>query len=322
MAVRHGTKQLTTKDTKYHEGLYWRLSAIMLLIREVSLLKRLLICACLFASLPLNGQADSRAQRTTAIRNILFRNAAVLSVQERRELAKKIRQDGREFGVEQWPENASQVADVAEEHVREAFQDKGYFKVKVSATAEPVAGSPSTRQFNIVATILDSGQQFRLREIGFINAKAFSEAELLKLIPVQRGEIFSRAKIQKGLEALHQQYDSAGYVNITFIPNTEFDDANAGIRLNIDVDEGNLFRWGELHITGLDSGKRQELTDGWEALRGKPYSPASLQGFCSRFFRPTPVGTDPTQYTKRKIDERTGTIDVSIAFATPPWVSD
>jgi outer membrane protein assembly factor BamA len=173
-----------------------------------------------------------------------------------------------------------------------------------------------------VVTVLDAGQQYRLREIRFTNAKAFPEAELLKLIPVQPGEIFSGAKIRKGFEALRQHYDSAGYVNFTFIPNTEFDESNASVRLVIDTDEGKLFRWGELHVTGLNSRNAQELTDGWEALRGKPYSPASLQEFCSRFFRPTPVGTDPAEYTKRKIDERTGTIDVSIAFATPPWVSD
>jgi len=280
-------------------------------------LKRLLIFVCVLASLSLNGQMDSRVQRTPAIRNILFRNAGVLSAQERHELERNIRQDGLKFGADQ-----SRIADVAEERVREAFQDEGYFKVKVSAAAEPVDHNALNRQFDIVIKVLDCGEQYRLREIRFTNAKAFSEAELLKLIPVQPGEIFSRAKIRKGLEALHQQYDSAGYVNFTFLPNTEFDDARAGVRLDIEVDEGKLFRWGELHVTGLDSGKTQELTDGWEALRGKPYSPASLQEFCSRFFRPKPIGTDLAVYTKRKIDERAGTIDIFVAFATPPWVSD
>jgi outer membrane translocation and assembly module TamA len=293
----------------------------MLPVRGEFLLKRLLICVCVLASLPLNGQADRRVPAPT-IRTVLFRNAGLLSAQEQRELAKRIRQDGRESGVGQWPGNVSQVADVAEERVRASFQDKGYFKVKVSAAAEPVTDSPANREFDIVVKVLDSGQQYRLREIHFVNAKAFSETELVRLIPVQPGEIFSRARIARGLELLRQHYESAGYVNFTSIPNTEFDEADASVRLNIDVDEGKLFRWGELHITGLDYGKTQELTDGWEALRGKPYSPGSLQEFCSRFFRPTPVGTDPAEYTKRKIDERTGTIDISIAFATPPWVSD
>jgi outer membrane translocation and assembly module TamA len=246
----------------------------------------------------------------------------LLSAQEQRELAKRIRQDGREVGVEQWPENVSQVADVAEERVREAFQDEGYFKVKVSATAEPVTDNPANRHFDIVVTVLDSGQQYRLREIRFINAKAFSEAELVRLIPVQPGEIFRRDRIARGLELLRQRYESAGYVNFTSIPNTEVDDATASARLNIDVDEGKLFRWGELHVTGLDSGKAQALTDGWQVLHGKPYSPDSLREFCGRFFHPTPVGTDPAEYTKRKIDERMGTVDISIEFASPPWVSD
>src|SRR6266852_3761267 len=117
-------------------------------------------CVFVLASIPLNGQAGRRVPAPT-IRTVLFKNASVLSAQEQRELAKRIRQDGREFGVGQWPENASQVADVAEERVRAAFQDKGYFKVKVSARAEPVTDNPANREFDIVVKVVDSGQQYR-----------------------------------------------------------------------------------------------------------------------------------------------------------------
>ena len=286
----------------------------MLLIREVSLLERLLICVCVLASMPLNGQVDSRVQRTsTPIRSILFRKAEVLSAKERRELAKRIRRE------DDPPKDA---AVLAEELVRSAYQNKGYFKVQVKAVAEPVAENASNGQFDILIKVIDSGQQYRLREIHFINAKVFSEAELSRLIPVQPGEIFSRYRLARGLELLHERYESAGYVNLTSIPNTEFDEAQATVRLTIDVDEGKLFRWGELHVTGLDAAKTQELTDGWESLRGKPYSPGALKEYCAKFFPSLPIDTDPQEFAHKKLDLRTDTVDISIEFVTPPWVSD
>jgi outer membrane protein assembly factor BamA len=293
------------------------------------LLERLLVCFCVLFSLPLNGQTDNHAQQaqalrtaTVTIRNVVFENAGVLSAQEQHELAKRIRQDGIEFREDRSPEEVSSVTDVAEERVRAACQDEGYFKVRVRAAVEPVAESALNRQFDIVIQVLDSGQRYRLREIHFINATAFSEAELLELIPVRPGEIFSRAKVAKGLEALGQHYEAAGYINFTSIPNTEFDETNVSVRLNIDVDEGKLFRWGDLHITGLSVEKTRELTDGWQHLRGTPYSPKALRDFCARFFRPVPPDTDPAKYTKRKIDEKMGTVDISIAFVSPWWISD
>ncbi len=278
------------------------------------MLKRLLVCVCFLASFPLNGQTASHSQGAApVIRHILFKSAGVLSDQERRELTKRVRRYADS------PSDAPTA--IAEELVREACQDKGYFKVKVSAAAEPVTGNAENRQFDIVVKVLDYGLQYRLQQIHFLNSKTFSEAELLPLVQVQPGEIFSRAKIAEGLEAVEEHYEAVGYVNITSIPNAEFDEGDASVRLNIDVDEGKLFRWGDLHITGLDAGKTQKLTDGWEDLRGKPYSPEALRDFCARFF-PAARDTDPVKYTKREMNEKMGTIDISIAFVSPWWLSN
>jgi outer membrane protein assembly factor BamA len=281
--------------------------------------KRLLLCFCLATSFSLKGQTGSlvdgdELQQPSAltIRNIIFKNAGRLSDQDRRGLTKSIRHGGG------WsPESA--VA-VAEERVREACQDEGYIKVKVNAVAE-AAGNANDRRFDMVVKVLDYGKQYRLREIHFIDVKAFSEDELLKLIPVQSGEVFSRARIAKGLEAIHQHYQAAGYLNITSIPNTEFEETNATVRLDIDLDEGKLFHWGELRVTGLESQKAQVLTDGWEDLRGKPYSQDALREFCARFF-PAAAGTDRAKYTKTQANERMGTVDVYIEFVSPWWISN
>ncbi len=282
------------------------------------MLRCLLVCACFLASLRLNGQTGNlvygdQLQRPAeiSIRNVLFKNAGRLSDQERGALAKRIRRDDGS------PDDA---AAMAEELVRERCQDKGYFKVKVSGVAEVVAGTDD-RQFDIVVKVLDYGTRYRLQEIHFINAKAFSEEELVKLIPIQPGEVFRLARIAKGLEALQQHYQAAGYINFTHIPSPEFNEANATIRLDIYVDEGKVFRWGELRIIGLESPKAQKLIDAWQDLRGKTYSPDALREFCDRFF-PAARDTDPAKYTEKILSETMGTVDISIEFVSPWWIDN
>jgi outer membrane translocation and assembly module TamA len=291
--------------------------------------KRCLICCLLSVLASLIGQSRAQSRRLdsplgvkTCVRQVIFENAGLLSAQERKHLTEQIRQDGAKVRFDQRCGDPSDVADLAEERVRAACQDDGYSKADVSAVAKLVPDRSANRQFDIVIKILRYGLQYSLGEIHFANAKVFSEAELFKVMPIRPGEIFSRARVAEGLEGLQRFYQSAEYVNFTSIPNTEFDEANASIRLTLDVDEGKLFRWGELRVTGLDAGKTQSLTDAWEALRGKPYSPRTLQQFCAKVFPAVPIDTDPALYTSRILNEGAGTVDISIEFVSPWWISD
>ncbi len=198
----------------------------------------LLLCLCFVALTPLNGQQGDvvygdQPQHPTAstIRNVLFKNASRISQEERNELGMRVRRNA---------DSPDHVLALAQELIREACHNEGYFKAKVNVVAEPVPGNTDEREFDVVVKVLDYGKQYRLREIHFINARAFSEEELLMLIPIQPGEVFSRARIVRGLEAVHEHYEAAGYKNVTYIPNTEFDDSNATARLDIDMDEGDL----------------------------------------------------------------------------------
>ncbi len=294
-----------------------------------AMLRRCLVCCCLFVSVSLPGQSRAQPQRSgsppaakTVVRRVIFENGGLLSAQERKDLTEQIRRDGTRVRLDQRYGDPSGVADLAEGRVRTACQDDGYSKVEVNAVAKPVADSSTNRQFDIEISILRYGHRYSLREIHFRNRGEFSEAHLWKVLPIHRGEIFSRAKFMQGLENLQQLYQSEGYVNFTEIPMIEFDEANATVGVTIDLFEEKLFHWGELYVIGLDAQRTQELTDGWQVMRGKVYSPKSLREFCSRFFRSVPIDADPAKYTEKRLNQSMGTVDIWIFFITPPWVPD
>jgi outer membrane translocation and assembly module TamA len=269
----------------------------------------------------LQGQSRNHAHQTwptlqVTIRQVVFENAQLLSPREKAKIGKMIREEYAEVKPYKGT-TLTDLADEAAERARQAYQNKGYFKVKITAAVRPVGNYSATRSSDIVVTVLSSGRQYRLQGIHFAGMKVFPEEQLLSLIPIRPGEIFNRAKVAKGLEALQHLYDSAGYVNFTSVPETRFDEANATIAINIDIDEGRQFRWGDLIITGRNDEHTQAILDGWGAMRGKVYSPESLQDFFSKFFHPVPANTDPSRYTKRRLNECSGTVDVSIEFVEP-----
>jgi outer membrane protein assembly factor BamA len=286
-------------------------------------LKRLLVVACLVVSAPsLCAQGAPRPARdpeaiNTTIRIVTLENSTRLSVKEQEDLVREIRRaTSGERIADETPED---ISDELAERVKAAYQNKGYFLAEVTARVIPVSIGKTGRSFDAVVEVLRERLQYRLRDIHCKNMTAFSEQQLLDVIPIHPGEIFSRVKIAEGLEALRRLYGSHGYVNFTSIPSTEIDDENASIALKIDVDEGGVFRFRNLSIVGLDDSKVQQFQRTWEQLRGQPYSQESLRSFFDKLVRSVPPGVDPVEYTTRRLDERARTVDVSITFAPQPF---
>jgi outer membrane protein insertion porin family len=66
---------------------------------------------------------------------------------------------------------------------------------------------------------IEEGEKYRLGKITFKNNKAITNvAALRSLFPLKDGDIFSRDKIAKGLEAMRKAYGEYGYINYTAFP--------------------------------------------------------------------------------------------------------
>jgi len=213
------------------------------------------------------------------------------------------------------PADYSHVSDEVTELLREEYQNRGYFKVEVNAQATPVGHNSCI--INLKLNLINEGRQYRTGEIHWLGTKAFSESELLNLTPIRCGEIFKREKIAQALETARKLYAAHGYVNFTSIPNTIIDEDKAVINLNIEVDEGGEFRFGNLNIAGLDEDRTKLLQEAWDKeLRGTLYSPDRLRNFYGQFSDPTWPDFDTLLFSGRRLNEAAHTIDIALTVDT------
>ncbi len=121
---------------------------------------------------------------------------------------------------------------------------------------------------------VDEGRQYRLKDISFTEETVFPVAAMRRQFPIKAGDIFDTEKIRTGLENLRKLYGASGYINFTPVPDTKIDDDAGLISLDIDIDEGQLFHWGELIVNGLESqpGARERLLEAWRAYKRTPYN--------------------------------------------------
>lgn len=199
------------------------------------------------------------------------------------------------------------VVDEAEERVRAAWQNRGYFKVQVSGDAKILTASVVNQQIALSFRV-DEGQQYRLGEIRFLHNKAITNVGTLRaMFSIADGDVFSREKIADGLENLRKAYGEIGYINFTCVPDAKANDEERLIDLEIDVDEGKQFRIGSISFPGLDETAQREALRDFPLRQGQVYNQRVWKLFLERHNSlPDSCSSD------HRIDEKAGTITLSL----------
>ena len=140
------------------------------------------------------------------------------------------------------------------ERMRQAYQDKGYFQVKVldhTVTLRDTGGHgfkiPLFKENRPgksmdIAIPVEEGRLFHLDKINYVGVKFFRSPESLTrgLFGMAEGDIFSTAKLRKGLEQMRKLYGEFGFID--FVPEPSFDFPGADkIDLTLTADEGKQF---------------------------------------------------------------------------------
>jgi outer membrane protein insertion porin family len=213
------------------------------------------------------------------------------------------------------------------ERVRAEYQNRGYFKVGVSDPKTeihdtghkgfhiPLVQSGPGKSVDITMPI-EEGDQYHLGKITFKNNKAISNtAALRSLFPLKDGDIFSRAKIAKGLDALRKAYGEYGYINFTPVPSTTFDDEKKLGFLEIEVDEGKQFYVRRIEFVGNTTTRDKVIRRELALEEGGVYNSRLWELSLLRLNQLSyfdQLKPDDPNVTDKKLDEKNGQVDLTL----------
>ena len=213
------------------------------------------------------------------------------------------------------------------ERVRAEYQNRGYFKALVNDPKTeihdtghkgfhiPLLQSGPGKAVDLTMPI-EEGDQYRLGKITFKNNKAISNtAALRSLFPLKDGDIFSREKIAKGLEALRKAYGEYGYINYTGVPSTTFDDEKKLANLEIDVDEGKQFYVRRIEFVGNTTTRDKVIRRELALEEGGVYNSRLWELSLLRLNQLSyfdQLKPDDPNVTEKKLDEKNGQVDLTL----------
>ena len=208
-----------------------------------------------------------------------------------------------------WVEELTQIG------LRGAWQDRGYFHVKVAAETRSLGGDSSTERFLVTAHV-NEGPQYHLGDLRFVGDTGIPEAELRDTFPLRGGEIFNIDLIRSGLQALTKLYSSRGYVDFVAVPVEEVDDSLQRISLVIRLDQQKQFRVGNVEIFGLDPGLEARLKS--IARPGEIYNREAIYDFYQKNESLMPSGLSFDDGAQARRDVKTGIVDLMFDFRLYP----
>jgi TonB family protein len=204
------------------------------------------------------------------------------------------------------------------ELIRSAWQNDGYIKVQVSDDAKVLTSTPLAERIALDVHVFE-GQQYRLGGITFKNNKAISNVHALRdQFPIKDGDLFDREKIAEGLDALRKAYGQLGYINLTSIPETVFDDVNRLIYLEIEFDEGREFYISGINILGVDELAVQRATQNLLVKPGDVYNQRLVDLSLQTQLSSLPADVPIESHVHLEPNERAGTVAVTIDLRQCP----
>ena len=145
--------------------------------------------------------------------------------------------------------------DEDKERIRQAYQDRGYYRATVLDTTVTLRDTGDNQRHPPlflrqkpgkradIKVPIEEGPQFHLRKMNYVGVKLFRTPDVLtrQLFGMSEGDVFSTAKLRKGLENMKKLYGDFGYIDFVPEPAVDTDTKSKQVDLTLTADEGKQF---------------------------------------------------------------------------------
>lgn len=133
------------------------------------------------------------------------------------------------------------------EKIRDLYYNNGYIKVTVG---EPKLELVDNKKKMNISISISEGDQFRVSDFDIAGNKVYKKEELMSLLKIKKGEVFSRAALKKDVAALSDQYANKGYALVAIGPDLKSDEEKKTVAVTYSISEGEKYKIGRIDISG------------------------------------------------------------------------
>ena len=216
----------------------------------------------------------------------------------------------------------SSLAAVAKFDLLPVYLQRGYLKAafgpsdaRVVPQPSPAADAQGPAELEVDAIVpVTPGRIYSTSSVDWKGNSAIAISEVAPLIHMPPGQPADAVRLLRDLDNVGKLYRSRGYMTVQIKPDARFDDEKSSVHYDLNIVEGDLYKMGELEITGLDTQAKARLQEAWTLREGQPYNADYPKKFVDDTGELVPRGVQWSVRIHESLDAKDKTVDVEIRF--------
>ena len=193
------------------------------------------------------------------------------------------------------------------------YRSRGYLKAQFS-DSQPKIVSDGPRTVVDVSFPVKPGIQYRVTDVRWSGFSAFPTDKLQALIHLKPGQPANAVQLDSDLEAVQKLYGTKGYLMAYVKPVPTLDDSAATVAYELNVNEGDQFRMGDLTVDGIDQAAADKLIAQWQIKKGDVFDDSYLQQFFQVMYHDIGLSRSYSVLSKQNVDRQDKTVNVALHF--------
>ncbi|MFO7577907.1 MAG: outer membrane protein assembly factor BamA [Pelovirga sp.] len=216
-----------------------------------------------------------------------------------------------------------EIMELDVERIKLAYHDIGYQDVIVK---QPQVSLLDNRSLAVEIEI-DEGRQYRVGRLSVSGDLLLSEDQLLELVTLKPGDVFSRSELRTSILALTDLYSDNGYANVNVVPLTSKDTDNLTYDLNLEIEQGIQVYIERIDISGNTKTRDKVIRREIPLIEGDLFSSSKIREANRRvrnlgFFEDVQISDSPGSAEDKGVldvvvEERpTGTFSIGLGYSS------
>jgi Outer membrane protein/protective antigen OMA87 len=204
------------------------------------------------------------------------------------------------------------------------YFQRGYLKAQFGESSARVVTASSenakatddheTAEVRVVAILpVSPGNVYLSSGIDVQGNVATKNDEIVPLLHVNAGQPANSVRLERDIENITKLYRSRGYIKASLKAQPVFDDSKQTVHYTLNINEGELYKMGELEVQGLDNQTKAKAQAAWKLLEGQPYNDEYKTQFVSDILKFV-TNNDWDIKVEETPDARDKTVDVTLRF--------
>ena len=201
------------------------------------------------------------------------------------------------------------------------YLQRGYLKATFApsdahvlpASSSGDAQAPAELEVDAILPVTP-GKVYATSGVDWKGASAIGAGELAALLHLPLDQPANAVRLASDLESLTKLYRRRGYMMVQVKPDARLNEEKSTVHYDLNIVEGDLYKMGELEITGLDTQARSKMVAAWTLQVGQPYNAEYPKKFLRDTDQLLPRGVGWAVEVHETPDSRDKTVDVEIHF--------